>query len=88
MAHVAPISVVIADDHPIVRAGIVGMLGKAADVRVVAETGDGARVERLAVEHAPKIVCAILDSLPSAVKNPKRGFEFCFDGRHGDNVPN
>ena len=44
-----PIRVFIADDHPIVRAGVSGMLGKAPGLCVVGETGDGAQVEGLAV---------------------------------------
>lgn len=36
-----PIRVVLADDHPAVRAGIRGALEKAADVVVVAEAADG-----------------------------------------------
>lgn len=51
-----PIRVVIADDHPVVRAGIVSMLNKEPDIRVIAETGDGGQVERLAIESATDVL--------------------------------
>ncbi len=51
-----PIRVVIADDHPVVRAGIVSMLSKEPDIRVVAEIGDGGQVEHVAVQSAPDIL--------------------------------
>jgi len=51
-----PTRVLIADDHPIVRAGIVSMLNKEPDIRVIAETGDGGQVERLTAESAPDVL--------------------------------
>ncbi|MGW0073241.1 response regulator transcription factor, partial [Streptosporangium sandarakinum] len=39
-----PIGVLIADDDPLVRAGLAMMLGGAPDIRVVAEAGDGTEV--------------------------------------------
>lgn len=50
------IRVLIADDHPVVRAGIVSMLNKEPDIRVIAETGDGGQVERLTAETAPGVL--------------------------------
>ncbi len=38
----APIRLLVADDHPIVRDGIVGMLASAPDIEVVGEASDGA----------------------------------------------
>ena len=37
----APIRVVVAEDHPAVRSGLVALLGSAPDITVVAEAGDG-----------------------------------------------
>jgi NarL family two-component system response regulator LiaR len=51
-----PIRVLMADDHPVVRAGIVSMLSKEPDIRVIGETGDGEQVERLTVETAPDVL--------------------------------
>ncbi len=51
-----PIRVLMADDHPVVRAGIVSMLSKEPDIRVIGETGDGEHVERLTVETAPDVL--------------------------------
>lgn len=56
MNHSKPIRVLIADDHPVVRAGIVSMLSKEPDIRVIAETGDGGQVERLTAESVPDVL--------------------------------
>ncbi|MBU1587229.1 MAG: response regulator transcription factor [Actinobacteria bacterium] len=50
------IRVVVADDHPIVRGGIVALLSAADDMTVVAEASDGLEAVRLAAEHAPDVV--------------------------------
>ena len=52
----APIGVLIADDDPLVRAGLVMMLGGAPDIRVLAQAGDGAEVLPLAGRHRPDVV--------------------------------
>ena len=50
------IRVVVADDHPIVRAGIVGLLATAEDIEVVGEAADGEEAERLTAELNPHLV--------------------------------
>ncbi|KQQ93464.1 LuxR family transcriptional regulator [Leifsonia sp. Leaf325] len=50
------IRVVVADDHPIVRAGIVGLLATADDIEVVGEAADGEEAERLTTELNPDLV--------------------------------
>jgi two-component system invasion response regulator UvrY len=40
------IRVIVADDHPILRAGLVSVLNASSDLRVVAEAGNGAEVLR------------------------------------------
>jgi DNA-binding NarL/FixJ family response regulator len=50
------IRVVVADDHPIVRAGIVSLLEAAADVEVVGQASDGVEAVRLALQLAPDLV--------------------------------
>lgn len=50
------IRVLVADDHPVVRAGIVGMLGVEADLVVVGEAGDGVEVVELAAHLRPDVV--------------------------------
>lgn len=51
-----PISVLLVDDDPLVRAGLVMMLGGAPDIEVVAEAGDGTEVLSLVDKHAPDVV--------------------------------
>lgn len=51
-----PIRVVVADDHPIVRSGIVGLLDAQADIEVVGEAADGREAIAAAVRHEPSVV--------------------------------
>jgi NarL family two-component system response regulator LiaR len=53
------ITVLVAEDHPLVRRGIVGFLGTQPDLAVVAEAGDGVEAVRLAAEYRPDV--AIVD---------------------------
>jgi len=50
------IRVLVADDHPIVRSGIVGLIGAADDIDVVGEAADGAAAVLLAEQLRPDIV--------------------------------
>ncbi|MFF8786376.1 response regulator [Streptomyces sp. NPDC015125] len=50
------IDVLIADDDPLVRAGLSVMLGGSPDLRVVAEAGDGAEAVSLARQHRLDVV--------------------------------
>ena len=50
------IRVVIADDHPVVRSGIAGLLGVEPDVEVVGEASDGEEAVAIAHELRPDLV--------------------------------
>ncbi|MRX43197.1 response regulator [Agromyces kandeliae] len=50
------IRVVVADDHPIVRAGIVGLLESEPGIDVVGEAVDGGEAVALAIELRPDLV--------------------------------
>jgi two-component system, NarL family, response regulator len=50
------IRVMIADDHPIVRAGIAALLGNEPDMSVVAEAGDGGEAVARYGEHRPDVL--------------------------------
>lgn len=50
------IRVLVADDHPIVRSGIVALLSAAEDIEVVGEAADGLAAVASAIELEPDIV--------------------------------
>jgi DNA-binding NarL/FixJ family response regulator len=50
------IRVVIADDHPVYRSGLAGVLADADDIDVVGEAADGVAVLALAAELQPDVV--------------------------------
>jgi DNA-binding NarL/FixJ family response regulator len=50
------IDVLVVDDHPVVRAGLVALVGGAADLRVVGEATDGEEAVRLGAQTCPDVV--------------------------------
>ena len=50
------IRVLVADDHPIVRSGIVALLAAAADIEVVGEAASGREAVDLALALSPELV--------------------------------
>jgi DNA-binding NarL/FixJ family response regulator len=51
-----PIKIVVADDHPVVRDGIRGMLAGQPDLEVVAEAADGLEAVAQAAKHRPDVI--------------------------------
>jgi DNA-binding NarL/FixJ family response regulator len=51
-----PISVLIVDDHPVVRRGLRVLLEVQDGIEVAGEAGDGAAALALAAEHAPDVI--------------------------------
>lgn len=50
------ISVLIAEDHGVVRAGLRQLLSTAEDIEVVGEAADGRQAVELAAQHAPDVI--------------------------------
>jgi len=50
------ISVIIADDHAVVRTGLVALLGAEADIEVVGQAKNGREAVALAIERQPDVV--------------------------------
>jgi two-component system, NarL family, response regulator LiaR len=55
----APITILLADDHALVRSGVRAYLDTQPDLQVVAEAGNGAEAVRMAAEFAPDV--ALMD---------------------------
>jgi len=53
---VTPIRVLIVDDHPVVRAGIEGMLASQPDLEIVGQAADGAGAVALCADLHPAVV--------------------------------
>jgi DNA-binding NarL/FixJ family response regulator len=51
-----PLRILLADDHPVVRAGLAGMLSAEPDLEVVGEAADGAEAVTLATSLHPDLV--------------------------------
>ena len=49
-------SLIIADDHEVVRSGLRALLDRESDFRIVAEAGDGIEAVRLIDDHKPDVV--------------------------------
>ncbi|MEV0175211.1 response regulator transcription factor [Streptomyces sp. NPDC050803] len=55
-APAAPLRVVVADDNPVVRAGLTALLSGREDITVVAEAADGREAYEAARRHHPDVV--------------------------------
>jgi two-component system, NarL family, response regulator len=51
-----PITVVIADDHPVVREGLAALLNSQSDIKVVAEAANGEDTLKMCDQHFPDVL--------------------------------
>jgi DNA-binding NarL/FixJ family response regulator len=56
MSPAQPIRIVVADDHPVVRGGLVSLLGTIPGLDVVGEAVDGDSAVRVVVEREPDVI--------------------------------
>jgi CheY-like chemotaxis protein len=56
MPPVQKISVILADDHPVVRDGLAAIVNQQPDMQVVAEAGDGVEALDLYEKHKPDVM--------------------------------
>lgn len=52
----ARLSVLIADDNPVIRAGLAAILCEAEDIEVIAQAADGREALSLTRRHAPDVI--------------------------------
>ncbi|MET8075284.1 response regulator transcription factor [Streptomyces sp. NPDC005303] len=55
-APATPVRIVLADDNPVVRAGLTALLSGRADITVVAEAADGREAYEAASRHRPDVI--------------------------------
>lgn len=51
-----PVRLMIADDHPVVLAGLRSLLGNVSEIEIVAEAADGEEAARSARRHRPDVI--------------------------------
>ena len=56
-----PIRIVVADDHPVVRDGLIAMLQTQSDFEVIGEASDGAEALHIVAERAPDVLLLDLE---------------------------
>ena len=56
MSPAPPIRIVVVDDHPVVRSGLVALLGTIPGLEVVGDAADGDAAVRVVADHAPDVV--------------------------------
>lgn len=72
MSHEGKITILVADDHFVVRSGLVALIHSEPDMRVVAQAADGAQAVELYAQHHPNV--ALLD-LRMPVKSGNEAIE-------------
>lgn len=85
------ITLIIADDHPIVRQGLRQAIASETDIKVLAEAGNGRVALDLIKQHGPQVAIMDIDmpimngfSLAEEIANQKLGVKIIFLTFHGE----
>lgn len=52
----AAINIIVMDDHPVVREGLIFMIEREPDIKILADSGDASEVVKLVEEHKPDVL--------------------------------
>ena len=80
------VRVLVVDDHPVVRSGLIGMLAVTDDIEVVGEAGDGEEALALVESTRPDVVLMDL-RMPRRDGVPRDEGAGADDVRHGHRHP-
>ena len=70
----AVITVLVVDDHAIVRAGLAQVLGTTTDLQIIGEAADGAQAVRLLAEIAPDVILMDMSRVMGMLDAGARGY--------------
>src|SRR5438874_5323699 len=73
------ITILIADDHQLMRAGLRALLEQRPEVKIVAEAGDGRAAVRLAQQLSPDVV--VMDINMPDLNGVEATRQICADGK-------
>jgi two-component system NarL family response regulator len=73
----SPITLLIADDHPVFREGLVAIVSRQPDIVIVAQASDGREAVRAFSQYRPHVALMdlrmpVLDGVQAIVQIPRR----------------
>lgn len=68
-----PVRILLCDDHAVVRAGLLALLGSEPDIEVVGEAGSGEEAVATAAKLSPDVVLMDLQLGPASTESRRPG---------------